>query len=213
MRTSSLNITEIDVSNNINLITLNLQTNANLTSIIGLSNCVDLQNLYIMTSGVTGTLDVSGNTNLTILQAYDCPNLTSIDASGAALTQLRAENCQSLTSIDASGTALTYLRAANCPLLSSVDLTGCTGFNNPTTDTLYLYDNPMLTSLDISMTSFLHSSSRLQIQNCNMTSLIVPATGSTLAQWQGTPASSNNTTFHLTGNNFGSGNVGITQAP
>ena len=171
---------------------LNAMNNPAMTSILGLSNLNDIQQVTLSTSGIVGTLDLSGKTALTVLRTNDCPALTSINVSGnSALVTLNSA----------------WNKSGNGPL-TSINLSGCTSLG--TTSTILYANNQSISSLDISSTSFVYSTSALRIMGNNMTSLIVPATGSTLTQWR-TAGNATNDAFHLAGNNFGTGNVGITQ--
>ena len=133
-------LTNLDVSNNIPLTIL--QAGDNQLVDINLNDAIALKRLDIYNNKLT-SLDVSKNTALTVLNAYR-NQLTNLDVSGAtALTDLDVGDNQ-LTSLDISNnTALTKLDVGNNQL-TSLDVS-----NNTALTKLYAYNN-QLTSLDVS---------------------------------------------------------------
>ena len=133
-------LTNLDVSNNISLTIL--QAGDNQLVDINLNDAIALKRLDIYNNKLT-SLDVSKNTALTVLNAYR-NQLTNLDVSGAtALTDLDVGDNQ-LTSLDISNnTALTKLDVGNNQL-TSLDVS-----NNTALTKLYAYNN-QLTSLDVS---------------------------------------------------------------
>ena len=117
----SINLTTLNVSQNVNLI--ELQIYANSLTTIDLSNNPLLEELRIYQNQLT-SLDLSNNPALVLLQAFNNPNMTSIDISnnpaldsilvnGCALTSIDASSCTSLTTLNCQSNQLTYLNIAN----------------------------------------------------------------------------------------------------
>ena len=133
-------LTNLDVSNNISLTIL--QAGDNQLVDINLNDAIALKRLDIYNNKLT-SLDVSKNTTLTSLNV-DSNQLTKLDVSNnTALTELYAYNNQ-LTSLDVSkNTTLTYLNVNNNQL-TSLDVS-----NNAALTKLYAEVN-QLTNIDVS---------------------------------------------------------------
>ena len=133
-------LTNLDVSNNISLTIL--QADNNQLVDINLNDAIALKRLDIYNNQLT-SLDVSKNIALTQLYAYN-NQLTKLDVSNnTALTKLDVGNNQ-LTSLDVSkNTTLTYLNVNNNQL-TSLDVS-----NNTALTKLYAEVN-QLTNIDVS---------------------------------------------------------------
>ena len=133
-------LTNLDVSNNISLTIL--QAGDNQLVDINLNDAIALKRLDIYNNKLT-SLDVSKNTALTVLDANN-NQVTNLDVNNnTALTKLYAYNNQ-LTSLDVSkNTTLTYLNVNNNQL-TSLDVS-----NNAALTKLYAEVN-QLTNIDVS---------------------------------------------------------------
>ena len=153
-------LTNLDVSNNISLTIL--QADNNQLVDINLNDAIALKRLDIYNNQLT-SLDVSKNIALTQLYAYN-NQLTKLDVSNnTALTKLDVGNNQ-LTSLDVSkNTTLTYLNVNNNQL-TSLDV------SNNTALTKLDVGNNQLTSLDVSKNTTL---TYLNVNNNQLTSLDV----------------------------------------
>ena len=153
-------LTNLDVSNNISLTIL--QADNNQLVDINLNDAITLKRLDIYNNKLT-SLDVSKNTALTVLNAYR-NQLTNLDVSGAtALTDLDVGNNQ-LTSLDISkNTALRFLDVGGNKL-TSIDVS-----KNIVLTELRV-DSNQLTSLDVSKNTAL---ARLWVISNQLTSLDV----------------------------------------
>lgn len=169
INTTGCEITSLDFSNNPAMTSINCSTMKTLTS-INVSNCTNLQKLYVSDNMLT-TLDVTNCPNLTLL--YFNNNIASIDLSkNTALQILYAFNNANLTSLDlTNNTNLTYLSvySNNMPELDVSKLTKLITLmcfknklttldlsNNTALQELSCYNN-QLTSLDLSKnTALIH---------------------------------------------------------
>ena len=127
------------------LATLDCNTNALTT--LDLTGCGALTSLYCYSCGITGTLDVSPCTALTILDCNTNPNLTGLTLTGLiALGSLSCYSCDITGTLDVSPcTALTYLDCNTNPNLTGLTLTGLTALA-----TLSCYSCGITGTLDVS---------------------------------------------------------------
>jgi len=177
---------------------------------LDVSGCTSLTTISLFVSGTADWYGALGHGPLsTISNLSDCIALARLDVYSQSLTSLNCDGATALTYINAANNNLSSISFAGCPL-TTLRIENTADIRPIDPDGPDAIKNHIL-SLDVSMLSFTHTNTNLRIQNNGMTSLKVPATGSTLLQWQGTPANNANTSYHLTGNNFGTGNVGITQ--
>ena len=192
LNVNSTNLSTLDLSNNNNLEVLlssndglvvnlpadlsnmvNFRVSGNIlpNDVLDLRGATNLFQMSVSETNIT-SLDVSGLTNLASVMANDAPNLTSINASGAT----------SLHNLQANWTL-----GGNGPL-TTVDLTGCVAFGRTAQiggGGFWLrFENQSIQHLDVRDTGYeLWTSTGFRINGNNMQTLVVPATGSTLAEW------------------------------
>ena len=218
MLTDNPNLTSVDVSgtfqfaNHLYGAVLTVFNNPSLTS-LNVANTPEMTRLEANDSAIS-TLDVSGHPKLDVVFAYDCPNLISINAQGAgALRALRAYWTPGMNGKEKG--ARESVNINGCIRLGPTDAQAGDGKGD---SQLYLY-NQKLSSLDLSGISanypFPYNTSRMRIQNNNMSELILPnsaaVTTTFLNNWRSV-GNATNDQYHLEGNNFGIGNLGIVKA-
>ncbi len=142
---SDNNINSIDVSNNTNLVVLDLALNS--LSSIDLTQNIFLEQLYIYRNNLT-SLDVTKNTLLTYLNA-EFMNLATIDVTQNPALEDLFLSSTNLSSIDISQNV--QLRGL---LLGSNNLTAIDVSIHPNLNTLYVNSNN-LSDLDVSQNSLL----------------------------------------------------------
>lgn len=168
----------LEVTNNTALKELRCYYNANLVSVTGLSGCTaltyldcedcaiatlnintmtNLEKLYCRNNKLT-SLTINNKSKLTLVRAYGNTQMTTASiTANSALTNISIYGCTSLTSLKCYNNALTTL-----------DVTGNTAMT-----TLEAYSNSNFSS--ISGLAGCTALTRLDISNCNFSSLVVSA--------------------------------------
>jgi len=147
LQADNMEVTELDVSNNIYLTNLSVHSN-NLTE-LDVSNNVNLTDLIINDNGIS-SIDLSNNTLLNKL-IISGNNLTSIDVSSNVDLEILALAGNSLSAIDVlNNTKLKELRLRNvCSECSSMQISSIDLSNNSVLEYVDFYRNSIV-SIDVS---------------------------------------------------------------
>ena len=150
---------------------------AQIVSITGLQNLVNLQGIYIDWNGFQ-SINLSGLANLVIADVSDCDipgtntnSLTSLNLSGCtALEQLRMDDSDFSGGLpNLSGlNALRYMDVDQCGLTGSIDLS-----NLPALEGFDLGGNTGITSVTISSSQPLGDGWEILLNNCALTQTAV----------------------------------------
>lgn len=196
-------ITSLDLSSANNLIRLDIG-GTGITS-IDLSGCGELLDFFASGSALTGDLDYTYLTNLSMIDLSNSTGVTSLDVSNiSTLHYLILSGCSGVTTLNTTGctglwevvingtqistvsmtnyTSLMSIEAAGCTKLTSIDVTGCTEFawvvleGCTALQSLKLNGCTKIRTLDMSGYDELNSLTYLDVRNnSNLTELYLSA--------------------------------------
>lgn len=165
-------ITSLNLSGFSKLVELSAIGCPNLTS-VNLTNCTSLFTVDVGASDLTGnsgllvggctilsTLYCSNNSNLTALNLTNLSFLSDVNCASCALTALPLTGCSNLSSLSCYSNPLHSLDVSDCVALTYLDADTCNigfsgptnvvGLNNTSVQYLYLYNNPLIETIDFS---------------------------------------------------------------
>ena len=167
----NVGVTSIKCSGNMNLTTINA-VNGHMLGRVRLEDNPKLTTLNIFTRALT-SFELSGEIGLSTLTLNNCNKLTGISVYNSSPMSLVINNASALESISIKKSQINSVSLSGCnnmvsvtvteTNIKSINLSGMTKLNS-----VYVYQNPLLTSIDLSGCTELRS---LKVTNNKLTSL------------------------------------------